>query len=41
MLPSPTLIITIENWEYMTTMKEKLLGIKEIYRNLRLSPITS
>jgi len=28
-LPSPALIITLENWEYMAALKEKIRGIKE------------
>jgi len=37
-LPSPKLIIIMENHEYMAMMKEKLLEIKRFYRNLKLSP---
>jgi len=37
-LPSSKLIIILENLEYMSMMKEKLLEIKRFYRNLKLSP---
>jgi len=37
MLPSPKFIITIENREYMSMMKEKLAEIKRVYRGFDLS----
>ena len=39
-LPSSTIIITLENQEYMAMMKEKLAEIKEAYKNPSLSPIS-
>jgi len=38
-LPSSKINILLENKEYMTMMKEKLLEIKRIYRNLELAPL--
>jgi len=37
-LPSSKLIIILENRDYMTMLKEKLLEIKRGYRSLKLSP---
>jgi len=37
-LPSPNLIIVLENQEYMNILKAKLKEIKEFYRNLELLP---
>jgi len=38
LLPSPKLIIILENKEYIAIMKEKLLEIKRFYRDSELSP---
>jgi len=39
-LPSSAIIIKlIENYEYMVRMKEKLLEIKQVYRNLKFSSL--
>ena len=37
MLPSSKLIITIEDKDYMVGMREKLIEIKQFYKNLNLS----
>ena len=36
--PSPNLIITLENWGYMATLKEKLREIKGFYRKPKPLP---
>jgi len=38
-LPSPKLIIILENANYIAMLKEKLLEIKQFYRNLKLAPM--
>lgn len=37
-LPSSNLIITLENQQYMATMRERLENIKGYYKTLNLSP---
>jgi len=38
-LPSSKIIIILENKEYMSMVKEKLLDIKRVYKGLKLTPI--
>jgi len=37
-IPSPKLIFLLGNGEYMAMMREKLLEIKQSYKNLKLKP---
>jgi len=39
LLPSPKLIIILENRDYMAGLKEKLAEIKGVYRSLKLVPV--
>jgi hypothetical protein len=39
LLPSSKIIIILEDWNYISMIKEKLLEIKRVYRNLKLSPM--
>ena len=38
LLPSPKLIIILENRDYIAKMKEKLLEIKQNYKNFKPAP---